>query len=759
MPDNGGNTKQPTRPRIRAGKACKRCNQKRIRCDAMNWMPCTNCVQDGIAECTLRESKRGTYTRKFREQDPSECELEGGHAGNNYRDTGLSNTFQSANTVRPPLLSNGGAEIGIDAISGIAGSQSNPILRQTTETQLPAHNSLSTDPVGYDDNNIPRHDDLSPDAQPADRSNTNRARCAERGLMANDSPSNEYESPSDQRTHENADIASSYQDLSWSTMFDYFLHNRRNGREFIDKCSITYLGESFPLAIVLGDVNESGRQKLHHPGPPLPETEGGKGGNMSHFHPSHLMPEDFEHLQAKGVFDFLEKSHLDALVSVFLEHVYPSYPIVSRQELIHQHNNGEVPLILLHSICFIAVTFCPPSVLHLVGLFSRRNARAHFYKKVKALFDSGYEMNKIVILQSAILMSFWGGGPNNYWNFYSWVSTAVTIAEAIGIHRSIATTNMQSQDKSLLRRLWWVLVVRDSVCSALVGRPFRIDMDQSDTEMLTIEDFADDTVPLGFVENLYHQRYALYQINIAKLSLILRDIVMSRFYPGKPAIPSEELHDKLSHWKQAVPSALDWTGETADYQNPFSVSLLVQYNHHLILIYIGHLPDDNICSPKEREREEIASTAAQNISAAACTIVTKSSFLSVPHEVFHGVFMAQAVFYTKLKSPNPLVAQLGRSALNNCQMVLHAICECWDPAPWIMQLFEGLSARCQDRQTSSREQRSHAAMAADSTWFSGILGSTPEAGVFNSLLRDDAWKSNPMLSSLFEMPPDLFLSE
>lgn len=120
------------------------------------------------------------------------------------------------------------------------------------------------------------------------------------------------------------------------------------------------------------------------------------------------------------------------------------------------------------------------------------------------------------------------------------------------MHRSIATTNMQAQDKSLLRRLWWILVVRDSVCSALVGRPFRIDMEQSDTEMLTLGDFADD------VENSCHQKYALYQINIAKLSLVLSDIVMSRFYPGKPPIPSEQLHEKLSHWKQALPRTLDW---------------------------------------------------------------------------------------------------------------------------------------------------------------------------------------------------------
>src|SRR6202000_3234537 len=108
------------------------------------------------------------------------------------------------------------------------------------------------------------------------------------------------------------------------------------------------------------------------------------------------------------------------------------------------------------------------------------------------LFDTGYEMNKITILQSVLLMTMWGGGPNNYWNCWSYISTGVTIAEALGIHRSMAGANMSPQDRSLLKRLWWILVVRDASCGALVGRPFRINLNHSDMEMLTTEDFEYD---------------------------------------------------------------------------------------------------------------------------------------------------------------------------------------------------------------------------------------------------------------------------
>lgn len=521
----------------------------------------------------------------------------------------------------------------------------------------------------------------------------------------------------------------------------------------MDKSSITYLGESFPLAIVLDDLNEGDRLKLHHPGPPFPGHES-PTGETAHQVPSHLQPEDLECLKCKGVFDLPDKTQLDALMAVFLDRVYPAYPLVNRQELITQYAAGDVPLILLYSICFMAATFCPLALLHRAGYNLRREARLHFYKKVKALFDSGYEINKIVILQSAICMTFWGGGPNNYWNFYSWLSTAVTIAEGIGIHRSTATTNIQPQDKSLLRRLWWILVVRDTTCSTLVGRPFRIDVDQADTEMLTLGDFAYDAhTPEVLLPDNTQSAYAQYQIQISKLCLIVRDIVMSRFAPGRPRVSPVELHQQLNIWRECLPAVLSWRDHLAanfDSLGPFTMTLMAQYYDHILLLYLGQSPlKDRGARPGEEypDIEDITDAAAQNISSVACTMVTRSLTLLMPHEFFHGIFLAQSTFYTKLRSPHQIVAQLGRSALNNCQMVLHASYDCWDPSPWIMQLFSGLSARLSEstgKSYSTTVPTTH---------------STPEAGIFNGLLGFEPWQSNPMLSSLFDMPLDLLLPQ
>ncbi|KAL4862500.1 hypothetical protein BDV12DRAFT_202996 [Aspergillus spectabilis] len=201
MPRPQRSTK-PTHSRVRAGKACKRCNQKRIKFGAMFETPCANCVQAGKTDCVLRPTRRGTYIRKTHfttSPEPAPIEVDGDGPAK-----GLGKgTEVTSDTSAPPA---------------------------TDEPASVRPTAFSSQPFWDNDYND------SPE-QPALQSDSN-------GL--------------------------SYRDISWSAMFDHFLNTRRTEKNSIDKCSITYLGESFPLAIVLDDLNEGSRLKLHHPGPPVP---------------------------------------------------------------------------------------------------------------------------------------------------------------------------------------------------------------------------------------------------------------------------------------------------------------------------------------------------------------------------------------------------------------------------------------------------------------------------------------------------------
>jgi hypothetical protein len=540
-------------------------------------------------------------------------------------------------------------------------------------------------------------------------------------------------------------------------MIERFLDSRRHDpKDMIDKCSITYLGESFPLSIVLADLREGGKPRLHLPGPPIEDISAREEPLNHQAHPLHVLPEDITYLEAKQVFEYPPSDILDALVSTFLDRYWPIYPIVLRQELVQQHKDKSMPWILLHAICFVSATYCPIAVLHRAGFTSRKEARFAYYRKAKALFDTSYERNKIVILQSVIMLTFWGGGPNNYWNFYSWIGTGVTIAETLGMHRSLDGTNMKPQDKSLLKRLWWTLLIRDASCGALVGRPFRINMYHCDTEMLTEGDFEYDLQSPEFATHPQRRTFSLYQIHMTKLSLILRDIVATRFNPGKKGATAANLHDVLQNWRQQLPPELNWT-ETCTNMNIFASCLCIQYNHHLILTHLGTLTSETGNFMGSRSIGESPSmgirhtpeSAAHRISTLACSIATRSQVLLMTHEAFQGLFLAMVVFYTQMKSSQPVFAQLGRTALSNCQLVLHDAREAWDPSPWIMKLFDNLINHLEEEAPTSGIDMQADNFGVDYHFGGGMMNLFDTAVPINAGL--DNWQAHPTLGSIFSM--------
>jgi hypothetical protein len=275
--------------------------------------------------------------------------------------------------------------------------------------------------------------------------------------------------------------ASSYREISWAATFDHLLERYHNNGDALNKHSITYIGEASPLGIVLENLREGGahRHQLHHPGPPCGDQDAVAAAESPKLtHPPGMRPEELAFLEAKQAFTAPPDETVDALISVFFERVFPLYPIVNPSELVLQHKTRRIPWILLHALCFMSATYCPLAMIHRAGFSTRTRARSAFYDKAKALFDMSYEGNKIVAVQVCIMMSFWGGGPSHYWNFYTWICTGVTIAETIGFHRSMAGANIASQDRSLIKRLWWILVIRDAMCASIVGRPFRIHLEQ-----------------------------------------------------------------------------------------------------------------------------------------------------------------------------------------------------------------------------------------------------------------------------------------
>ncbi|KAF2687386.1 hypothetical protein K458DRAFT_415639 [Lentithecium fluviatile CBS 122367] len=654
MPSDHTATK--SRVRIRAPRACTQCSQRKVLCDGAEYgVPCSRCRADRTAECIFLPSRRGTYPRKKK----------------------TASDASSSGNPNP------------NSLQRDAPRNQRVVLSSNTETIRSADNS--TENWGY-----PEINDFAPDDE------TNSSHPDNNSSVATPGPGGPMDSGATQSTGTSVmgePLNAPLQRSSLAAMFEDYLDSQGPSYEnVLGKRGIIFLADSSPLTFALEELRRD--KTLHDISPQVTdkgsENEEGLAGPQCSSHPSHMSAADITYLKAKGAFEFPQGELLSALVNAFLDKFYPLYSIVNRAKFEHLYEQQKLPWILLHAVCFIGATYCDHGVIHRSRLQSRWHARHHFYNKAKVLFDLGYETDKIILLQTVLLLTFWGPQMKSYWNPCSWIGFGVTIADSLGIYKANSSAHLSPADRSLLRRLWWTLAVRDAYCAALLGRPFRINMSRCDTEPLRLDDFNQDGGSPQAVPKGRSYTGALCQIQIAKLSLILRQIVLSRSKGANDSQKTANLHRLLNQWQSDLPTVVDWQ-KPSNFTNLCAISLKIIFHHHLIVIHLGepHLgpPAINHRVDPDNPSLKIAESAAQTIASSALTLMTSSMVSSLPHEVFPGFLIAGIVFYRQMKNHDGIVAQLGQAALDNCQMVMNEARESWDAAQWALRIFDFLLSR------------------------------------------------------------------
>lgn len=466
-------------------------------------------------------------------------------------------------------------------------------------------------------------------------------------------------------------------------MFSDFLRWRTERN--VPDCGLILLSESSPFTFALEEYPQDTRPPLHDASDQIRDSR-----NLAvieqDIHPSNLDAADIAYLKAKGAFDPPSEQLMNSLVSAYLTQFHPLYSIVNKIELERVHNERKTPWLLMHTVCFIGATFCDSAVIHQSNFKSRLDARRDYYHKAKLLFDFGYETNKIILVQCAIMLSFWGPQPHSHWNPCSWIGFGVTFAVSLGIHRSAASSNAPRGDKGLLRRLWWLLVVRDTYCSVLLGRPFRINLTQSDTKILMMEDFVHESAEEGF-----------YQIHITRLTLFLRQIMHCRFGPGDQTITPGQIHTEIEKWHSDLQLSLQrWPHRNVPFT--CSVALELHYNYYLLLLYIQKPTIMQQGAPLHHYSEQppagIVELCARTIASHTITLMTRTHIYDLPHELFPAFFVAGIVLYRQTQDQHELLSQMAQANLDNCRVILNEAKEIWDPGKWAMEIFDFLCTNC-----------------------------------------------------------------
>jgi hypothetical protein len=369
---------QKVTKKSRSAKACYACHASKVRCDiTVTGPPCNRCKKRGITDCSTFPSRRGTYDRKEwqrKRQLQQQQQQQQPHQQNQQQEKESLPQEQETSTPMPVM----------------------PNPQSNDNDEAKERDSLPREQQG-----VPPNPSPAPVELPRTRPNV--------------------QSPAQYSSASSNSFGSSGQDddsgESWECVVEYFLKKKKSK---IQKSSLTFLGESSPLTTLLRSLKSSGHIQIN--GLENGDTPASNPGSSS------AIDHETRALEQKGCFKLPKKSALETLFRYYFENVHPFNPIINRVWFSQHYKDNTLSYLLIHSICFAASYHCPMSAIFEAEFTSRKQAKFAFYMKAKNLFDCNYEKDKLIALQSCILLSFWAGKPNDVWNPRTWLGVAFSIA-------------------------------------------------------------------------------------------------------------------------------------------------------------------------------------------------------------------------------------------------------------------------------------------------------------------------------------------
>jgi transcriptional regulatory protein AMDR len=165
-------------------------------------------------------------------------------------------------------------------------------------------------------------------------------------------------------------------------------------------------------------------------------------------------------------FELPEKAIVDELLHAYFEKINPGFPVVDEgrfMSLYKARDPADPPsLLLLQTILLVGAHVSP----------GRETYKPIFFRRAKMLIDSRFERNRDVIVQAALLLTWYSDGPEDVVaNAWHWIGFGARTAMGLGMHRDADPSTLVEHNKKMWRRVWWLLVQCDILISLQYGRP------------------------------------------------------------------------------------------------------------------------------------------------------------------------------------------------------------------------------------------------------------------------------------------------
>ncbi|KAF2018112.1 hypothetical protein BU24DRAFT_491146 [Aaosphaeria arxii CBS 175.79] len=388
------------------------------------------------------------------------------------------------------------------------------------------------------------------------------------------------------------------------------------------------------------------------------------------------------------------KDLCDQLVRTFFQLIHPAYPVFDREQFLELYLEDRASPLVLHTICLLGFTIGNDDLVVSAGFADRDSAREFHYLRAKALYDVGYDEDRLNVVACLLLMGFWWNKSDDHKDTCYWVGCATVLAQNLGLHRA-SRNGVSRRQQSLRRRVWWSIYVRDRHTAAAFGRPCRIQDIDCDVQPLTELDFTFDSAfdtDLIPAQETYHIDYTL---EMARLARILGDILVAEFSPGHSSIAEDGtsiLAGRLSRWKSQIPRSLCLNDPDGTVGASFWAMMLdIAYQNYHVLLY--RPKKSNASALDKSYRDLMVRKAADSITRMAEDML---AFRVIHYGQIHlvpALFGALATHTFAICHEDHTRRRLAENKSRQCLLALGELAKSWPVSIWIAKAFIKLMKR------------------------------------------------------------------
>lgn len=450
---------------------------------------------------------------------------------------------------------------------------------------------------------------------------------------------------------------------------------------------VAFLGESSNLTLLVHD-RQGSADVVHYP---LPENVRGSRARLTE-----LDNVEIEILHQRGAFLLPPRALCDELIEAYFKWVHPIVPVINRTRFMNQYRDPKNPpsLLLLQAVLLAGSRVCNNSQL-MDANGSTNPAALTFYKRAKALYDANYEDDRVTIVQALLLMGWYWEGPEDVTkNVFYWSRVATIVAQGSGMHRTVEQSQLSKADKRLWKRIWWTLFTRDRSVAVALGRPVHINLDDSDVEMVTEDDFVEDDSEDGgeFPPDPVHVQFFLQYVKLCEIMGLVLSQQYSVASKGRQRNAIDLTHSDmaLADWLQNCPKIVYWEVPRHHF---WSALLHSNYYTTLCLLHRAHMPPGGSRSIPEESpypSRNIAFQAAAMITSIIENLSAHKELRYCPAFIVYSLFSALIMHVYQMRSPVPSIQQVTQDRLRSCLQAMKEVSKVWLVAKMVYTLFEAI---------------------------------------------------------------------